>query len=84
MCEASRRKVYRVKKNEKPTWIDKALVALLIILMLATPATAAYYAGIYHAISGTEVSRDRHGDIVLKLDGEVYHLILEDFEEVFN
>lgn len=60
--------------------IDKILLIILVLLMIATPAVAAYYAGIYHAVKDSRVYMENNEMIVIELDGQPYIHFVEGLE----
>ena len=52
--------------------IDSILLAVLALMLIATPAVAAYYAGIYHAVSDSHIYMEDHEMVVIELDGHSY------------
>ena len=56
----------------KPSWLDKALVLILIGLMLAVVMTVVYYLGAYNTVDQMEVSFKDFGEVTLEFNGLVY------------
>lgn len=54
---------------------------IMAVLAVAIIAVGSYYAGICHAIRDSRVYYNRHGMIVMELDGEAYGHIAEGWVE---
>ena len=60
--------------------IDHILLIILALMLIVTPAVAAYYAGIYHAVSDSHVYMEDHEMVVIELDGHSYIHFVEGLE----
>lgn len=61
--------------------IDKIMLIIMALLIIAIPATAAYYAGICHAIEDSHIYLDNRGVVIMELDGETYGHFVTDWRE---
>lgn len=51
---------------------NNILLIILALMLFAAPAVAAYYAGIYHAVSDSHVYMESNEMVVIELDGHSY------------
>ena len=58
--------------DDRPGFIDRALVMALIVLMLATAMTFMYYLGAYRTVDKVEASFRDFGEVTVEFNGFVY------------